>query len=56
MEDLCAHGKAETVYALLRDLVEDHVISAVQPFLGEAMDKLYFMKKMNTYWSGHCQR
>ena len=28
----------------------------VQQFLGESMDKLIFMKKMNEAWSGHCQQ
>ena len=28
----------------------------MKQFLGESMDKLIFMKKMNEAWSGHCQQ
>merc|ERR1719318_1118870 len=48
VENLCSHGMAEQVYCQLKDLV--------QQFLGESMDKLIFMKKMNEAWSGHCQQ
>ena len=47
---------AEQVYAQLRELVEGHTREMVQQFLGESMDKLIFMKKMNEAWSGHCQQ
>ena len=50
------HGMAEQVYAQLRELVEGHTRDMVQQFLGESMDKLIFMKKMNEAWSGHCQQ
>jgi len=56
VENLCSHGMAEKVYSQLRDLVENHTRSMVQQFLGESMDKLIFMKKMNEAWSGHCQQ
>ena len=50
------HGMAEQVYSQLRELVEGHTRDMVQQFLGESMDKLIFMKKMNEAWSGHCQQ
>jgi len=56
VENLCSHGMAEQVYCQLRDLVESHTKDMVQQFLGESMDKLIFMKKMNEAWSGHCQQ
>ena len=56
VENLCSHGMAEQVYCQLRDLVECHTKNMVQQFLGESMDKLIFMKKMNEAWSGHCQQ
>jgi len=56
VENLCRHGMAEQVYAQLRELVEGHTRDMVQQFLGESMDKLIFMKKMNEAWSGHCQQ
>jgi len=56
VENLCSHGMAEQVYNQLRDLVENHTKDMVQQFLGESMDKLIFMKKMNEAWSGHCQQ
>ena len=56
VENLCSHGMAEQVYCKLRDLVEEHTKNMVQQFLGESMDKLIFMKKMNEAWSGHCQQ
>jgi len=56
VENLCSHGMAEQVYCQLRDLVESHTKNMVQQFLGESMDKLIFMKKMNEAWSGHCQQ
>jgi len=56
VENLCSHGMAEQVYGQLRDLVEEHTRNMVQQFLGESMDKLIFMKKMNEAWSGHCQQ
>ena len=56
VENLCSHGMAEKVYCQLRDLVECHTKNMVQQFLGESMDKLIFMKKMNEAWSGHCQQ
>lgn len=56
VENLCRHGMAEQVYAQLRDLVEGHTREMVKQFLGESMDKLIFMKKMNEAWSGHCQQ
>jgi len=56
VENLCSHGMAEQVYCQLRDLVESHTRSMVEQFLGENMDKLIFMKKMNEAWSGHCQQ
>jgi len=56
VENLCSYGKAEQVYANLRDLVEAHVQECVKPFIGESLDKLLFMKKMNECWSDHCQQ
>ena len=56
VENLCNHGMAEQVYTKLRELVEDHTRNMVTQFLGESMDKLIFMKKMNEAWSGHCQQ
>lgn len=56
VENLCRHGMAEKVYGQLRELVEGHTRNMVQQFLGESMDKLIFMKKMNEAWSGHCQQ
>lgn len=54
MENLCSHGMAEEVYAQLKKLIEEHVQESVAPFLGESLDKLIFMKKMNECWSSHC--
>ena len=28
----------------------------MKPFIGESLDKLLFMKKMNECWSDHCQQ
>jgi len=56
VENLCSHGMAEQVYSQLKDLVEGHTREMVKQFLGESMDKLIFMKKMNEAWSGHCQQ
>jgi cullin-4 len=56
VENLCSHGMAEQVYVQLKDLIENHVQESVKQFLGESLDKLIFMKKMNEAWSGHCQQ
>lgn len=56
VEDLCSHGMAEKVYQALKLLVETYVQECVQQFLGESLDKLIFMKKMNDCWSGHCRQ
>jgi len=56
VEDLCSHGMAEKVYQALKALVETYVQDCVQQFLGESLDKLIFMKKMNDCWSGHCRQ
>lgn len=56
VENLCSHGMAETVYQQLKELIENHVAEIVKQFLGESMDKLVFMKKMNEAWSSHCQQ
>ena len=56
VEDLCTHGAADKVYAELRQLVEDNVNEAMKPFLGESLDKLIFMKKLNECWRHHCQQ
>ena len=56
VEDLCSHGMAERVYQALKLLVENYVQDCVQQFLGESLDKLVFMKKMNECWSGHCRQ
>jgi cullin-4 len=56
VENLCRHGLAEKVYGQLRELVERHTGEMVKQFLGESMDKLIFMKKMNEAWSGHCRQ
>jgi len=56
VEDLCSHGMAERVYANLKSLVELHVQESVKQFLGESMDKLVFMKRMNECWSSHCRQ
>ncbi len=56
VENLCNHGFADRVYSNLKELVECHVLESVKPFLGESLDKLIFMKKMNECWSSHCQQ
>ena len=56
VENWCSHGMAKQLYCQLMDLVESHTKNMVQQFLGESMDKLIFMKKMNEAWSGHCQQ
>ena len=56
VENLCSHGLSERVYANLKELVEAHVQECVKPFLGESLDKLIFMKKMNECWSSHCRQ
>jgi len=56
VENLCSHGMAEKVYQALKALVESYVQDCVQQFLGESLDKLIFMKKMNDCWSGHCRQ
>lgn len=56
VENLCSHGMAERVYQALKLLVETYVQDCVQQFLGESLDKLIFMKKMNDCWSGHCRQ
>ena len=56
VENLCSHGMAEKVYQALKALVETYVQDCVQQFLGESLDKLIFMKKMNDCWSGHCRQ
>lgn len=56
VENLCSHGMAEQVYVQLKELIEAHVQESVKQFLGESLDKLIFMKKMNEAWSGHCQQ
>lgn len=56
VENLCSHGMAEQVYSSLRCLIEAHVQEALKQFLGESLDKLIFMKKMNECWSSHCRQ
>ncbi len=56
VENLCVHGFADGVYANLKSLVEQHVQESVKPFLGESLDKLIFMKRMNECWSSHCRQ
>ncbi len=56
VENLCVHGFADRVYANLKSLVEHHVQESVKPFLGESLDKLIFMKRMNECWSSHCRQ
>ncbi len=56
VENLCVHGFADKVYSSLKQLVERHVQEAVKPFLGESLDKLIFMKRMNECWSSHCRQ
>ena len=56
VEALCSHGMGEEVYAHLRTLIESHVQESLKQFLGESLDKLIFMKKMNECWSGHCRQ
>jgi len=56
VENLSSMGQAEKVYGQLKGLIERHVEETVGQFLGESMDKLIFMKKMNEAWSSHCQQ
>lgn len=56
VENLCTNGMSEQVYDNLKALIEAHVQDSVQPFLGESLDKLIFMKKMNECWSSHCRQ
>lgn len=56
VENLCSHGMAEKVYEKLKELIEKHVEVTVGQFIGESLDKLIFMKKMNEAWSNHCQQ
>jgi hypothetical protein len=44
------------VYTSLKELIENHVQEALKQFLGESLDKLIFMKKMNECWISHCQQ
>ena len=44
------------VYTSLKELIENHVQEALKQFLGESLDKLIFMKKMNECWMSHCQQ
>jgi len=56
VENLCSHGMAEQVYTSLKELVEQHTRRIVDQFLGETIDRLIFMKKMNSAWSSHCRQ
>eukprot|EP00095_Tigriopus_kingsejongensis_P003490 maker-scaffold875_size86197-snap-gene-0.15 protein:Tk03490 transcript:maker-scaffold875_size86197-snap-gene-0.15-mRNA-1 annotation:"PREDICTED: cullin-4B-like" len=56
VENLCSNGMSEQVYEALQALIEAHVQACVEPFLGESLDKLIFMKKMNECWSSHCRQ
>ena len=44
------------MYEKLKELIEKHVEVTVGQFIGESLDKLIFMKKMNEAWSNHCQQ
>ncbi len=57
VENLCSSGRADAVYATLKELVEAHVNDSVAPFLGDALsDKLVFMKRLNECWAAHCSQ
>jgi len=56
VENLCTSGKPDLVYSKLKELIEKHVEATVNQFLGENLDKLIFMKKMNEAWSSHCHQ
>ena len=55
VENLCTNGLSRQVYDDLKSLVEEHVKVSVEPFLGESLDKLTFMKNMNECWTSHCR-
>lgn len=56
VENMCSHKMDAQLYTKLTTLIEAHVKSNIQPFSGESMDKLVFLKKINGWWQAYCQQ
>lgn len=56
VENMCSHKMDSQTYAKLAELTEAHVKSNIEPFLGESMDKLVFLKEINIWWQSYCQQ
>lgn len=56
VENMCNHKMASTLYVNLTALTEKHVKANIEQFVGDTMDRLIFLKKMNDCWQSHCRQ
>lgn len=41
---------------MISALTEKHVKANIEQFIGDTMDRLIFLKKMNDCWQSHCRQ
>lgn len=56
VENMCSHKMDCFLYKNLQTLIEEYVKRNIEYFTGESMDKLVFLKKINTWWQSYCQQ
>ncbi|XP_060039727.1 cullin-4A isoform X2 [Erinaceus europaeus] len=56
VENLCSHKVSPTLYKQLRQVCEDHVRGQILPFREDSLDRVLFLKKINTCWQDHCRQ
>lgn len=54
VDNMCSHKMAPQLYCQLKVICEKHVISSVQQFLTDSMDREHFLKLMGQCWQIHC--
>jgi cullin-4 len=54
VENMCSHKMSSYLYCQLKVVCEQHVLSSVQQFIAESMDREQFLKMMARCWQIHC--
>lgn len=54
VDNMCSHKMAPHLYSQLKVICEQHVMSCVDQFLTESIDREQFLKLMGQCWHVHC--
>lgn len=56
VENLCSHDMSMVLYDKLKKICEDHVKKTIEQLLGDGMDNVLFLNKIDSLWESHCRQ